>query len=80
MVQGTKVNEITAGGLTISIWSAKDPPAHHHDSFRIDIGVQGDDDWVCIGAGGGNASIDPGNFLTAYHPSLDTNGNEATLL
>jgi hypothetical protein len=40
MVKGTKVNQITVGGVTISIWSATeppnptDPPMAHHDSFH----------------------------------------------
>jgi hypothetical protein len=79
MVQGKKVNEITVGGITISIWSATepqnptDPPIAHHDFFQIDVGATGDDDWVCIG-GGGTGSPAPGNFLTASYPSLDPSG------
>ena len=26
MVQGTKINEITVGGVTVSVWTATDPP------------------------------------------------------
>jgi hypothetical protein len=78
MVQGKKVNEIIVGGVTISIWSATEPPnptdqpIAHHDSFQVDVGAPGDDDWVCIG-GGGTGSPAPGNFLTASYPSLDAN-------
>ncbi|WP_148685679.1 discoidin domain-containing protein [Candidatus Nitrosocosmicus hydrocola] len=70
MVKGTKINEITVGGVTVSIWTATDPAASHHDLFTVEIGSEGDDDWVCIG-GGVRGSDSPGNFLTASFPSDD---------
>lgn len=70
MVKGTKVNEITVRGVTVSIWTATDPAASHHDLFTIEIGSEGDNDWVCIG-GGVRGSGSPGNFLTASFPSDD---------
>src|SRR5919197_79321 len=78
MVQGTKINEITFAGVSISIWNAEDPPAGHHNLFEVDVGAP-DDDWVCIGGGGATPSSsgvisNRGNFLTASFPSLDANG------
>jgi hypothetical protein len=75
MVKGTKVNEMTVGGVTISIWTATDPPKNHHDLFQVDVGSDGDDDWVCIGGGG---KVEPGrvdgeSFLVASFPSMDEN-------
>ncbi len=70
MVKGTKVNEMTVGGVTISIWTATDPPKHHHDLFQVDVGSDGDDDWLCIGGGGLG---DTESFLVASFPSFDEN-------
>ena len=84
MVQGTKINEITVGGVTVSVWTATDPPKSHHNDFNVEIGKPGeDDDWVCVG-GGGAGSIETsflshstgiihfkGNYLTGSFPSND---------
>lgn len=70
MVQGSKVNEITVGGVTISIWTATEAPASHHDLFTVDVGAPVDDDWVCVG-GGGRGNQNPLNTLTASFPSDD---------
>lgn len=63
MVQGTKINEITVGGVTVSVWTATDPPKSHHNDFNVEIGKPGeDDDWICVG-GGGAGSIET-SFLS----------------
>ena len=70
MGQGRKINEFSAGGVIVSVWKDIDPPKHHHNDFQVDVGVLGDDDWVCIG-GGGKGHLYPGNYLTASFPSDD---------
>jgi hypothetical protein len=83
MVQGDKINEITVGGVTVSVWTAKDPSKSHHDDFKVEVGKPGeDDDWVCVGGGGiGGTEVSflshsgvthfKGNYLTASFPSDD---------
>ena len=72
MVQGTKINQVNGGGVTVSVWTAIDPPTGngHHTNFKVDVGVAGDDYWVCVG-GGGRGSQYLGNYLTASFPSSD---------
>lgn len=64
---------MTAGGVTISIWTATDPPKNHHDLFRVDVGSDGDDDWICVGGGGNCLPGDGDSYLTASFPSMDDN-------
>jgi hypothetical protein len=83
MVQGDKINEITVGGVTVSVWTAKDPSKSHHDDFKVEVGKPGEDDnWVCVGGGGiGGTEVSflshsgvahfKGNYLTASFPSDD---------
>lgn len=78
MVQGVKLNEITVGGVTVSVWrayaSAPDPPPGHHYNVKVDVGTIGDDDWVCIGGGGRGwvpSNYLGGQILTASFPSED---------
>jgi hypothetical protein len=83
MVQGDRINQITVGGVTVSVWKAVDPPKSHHDDFTVEAGKPGDDNWVCVG-GGGASDFHPikfdssighlthkGNYLTASFPSED---------
>ena len=77
MVKAFKMNETTAGGVTVSVWQTLSvPPASQHFQFAVEVGTECDDDWVCIG-GGVTAGIVPPNtgyylqFLTASFPSND---------
>lgn len=70
MAQGRKINEVTVGGVTVSVWKAEDPAQPHHNNFQVDVGKPGDDNWVCVG-GGGTGHIAPGSYLTASFPSDD---------
>lgn len=74
MVQGVKINEVTEGGVTVSVWKATapapDPPPGHHYNVKVDVGV----DWVCIGGGGRGTYRYPANStrVTAYNGSYLT--------
>ncbi len=76
MVKAFKLNETTAGGVTVSVWQTLSvPPASQHYQFAVEVGAERDDDWVCIGGGGtaGNTSYGAGygQYLTASFPSHD---------
>lgn len=52
MVKAFKMNETTAGGVTVSVWQTLSvPPASQHFQFAVEVGTECDDDWVCIGCG-----------------------------
>jgi hypothetical protein len=84
MVQGVKINEVTEGRVTVSVWKATapapNPPPGHHYNVKVDVGV----DWVCIGGGGRGTYRYPanstrvtaysGSYLTASFPSDDFTG------
>lgn len=64
----------SSGKVTVSIFEFKNPTMPIQGHNDIQVNVDADEGWVCVG-GGGSGNGSPGNFLTRSCPSQDEIGN-----